>query len=71
MKISLEKIVIGSGVWLVILPFTGFPHGVKTVLTILTGIVVVYVGALIWKRERNSRVTTVVEIKTETFTEVA
>ena len=68
MKLIQEKIIIGAGVWLIILPFTGFPRSWKTALTIISGVVLVYVGALIWKRARMKDIQP--EVKTETFTQV-
>ena len=64
-----EKCIIGAGVWLVILPFTGFPRGFKTVLTVLTGVLLMYIGALIYKRIKTQTEQPAGEIHTETFTE--
>ncbi len=69
MKLLQEKVVIGCGVWLIILPFTGFPRSWKTVLTILTGVVIAYVGALIFKKARKDSRHQGGERRTETFTE--
>ena len=69
MRYTQEKCIIGAGVWLVILPFTGFPRGLKTVLTVLTGVFLLYVGALIYKRVRTQGTQVTGEIHTGTFTE--
>jgi len=69
MKVIQEKVVIGCGVWLIVLPFTGFPSSWKTVLTMLTGLVIAYVGALLVKDARTREKSLNLETKTETFTE--
>lgn len=67
---SLEKIVIGLGLWLAVLPFLGFPLGWKSVLTAATGIVLMYLGALLYRKFRMmSAAANKVETRTETFTE--
>ena len=70
MNIKKEKLVLGLGVWLIVLPFLGFPETWKMVLTVVTGVIITYVGALLLKRSRmpNSLAT---ETKTETFTETS
>lgn len=67
MKDAQEKIVIGLGIWLMVLPFTGFPRSWKTVLTIATGVVVIYLGALLWRSARLKKQSG--ETRTGTFTE--
>lgn len=69
MKFAQEKIVIGCGVWLILLPFTGFPLGWKRGLTVATGIIIVYIGALLYKKARVRSQKKYTETKTETFTE--
>lgn len=66
MKETQEKILIGVGVWLLVLPFTGFPRGWKTVLTLVSGAIVVYIGTLLW---RATKLRKIGETKTGTFTE--
>jgi CDP-diglyceride synthetase len=67
MKLLQEKIVIGAGVFLIILPFTGFPSSWKTIFTVFIGVVLAYIGALIFKRTTKQKSP---ETKTETFTQV-
>ena len=50
MRVTSEKILIGCGVWLAVLPFTGFPHSWKTVLTVATAAVILYVAVVLWRR---------------------
>ena len=69
MKLLETKIIIGLGVWLMVLPFTGFPNNWKSWLTVLTGVVVVYISALVFKSMRVHEKTAHPEVKTETFTE--
>ena len=71
MKSTQEKILIGLGVWLFVLPFLGFPESWKLWLTAITGVVIIYVGALLLKhaRERQRALATDTETKTGTFTE--
>ncbi len=65
-----EKLIIGGGIWLVVLPYTGLPSSWKTVLTILTGLMFLYSGLLQYKKVKNANRMEGVETKTETFTEV-
>ena len=52
MKALEEKILIGLGVWLAVLPFTGVPRSWKNALISITGLVVVYLAALLWRKTR-------------------
>ena len=69
MKIHLEKVTIGLGIWLFILPFTGFPISWKTFLTVATSLVFIYIGALLLKASRERERAQKTETKTATFTE--
>lgn len=71
MKMTKEKIIISLGVWLIILPFLGFPDSWKTGLIIATGVVVTYLGALVLRSAQSRNAANSVEIKTETFTETS
>ncbi len=71
MKSIQEKIIIGCGVWLIVLPFLGFPVGWKMVLTTITGVVLTYVGSLAYKRSLVKKNSMGTEIRTETFTETS
>ncbi len=71
MKMTQEKILIILGLWLFVLPFTGFPESWKTWLVAITGLVVVYLAALLLKRSRDRVRALSTETKTETFTETA
>ena len=66
-----EKVLLILGVWLMILPFLGFPDLWKTILIVVTGLTVTYLSALIWKQVRVRNINNVAEIKTETFTETS
>ncbi len=66
-----EKVLLILGVWLMILPFLGFPDLWKTILIVATGLTVTYLSALIWKQVRVRNINNVAEIKTETFTETS
>jgi uncharacterized membrane protein len=69
MKFAQEKVLLGCGVWLIILPFLGFPQVWKDILITVTGVVVTYVGALLYKKFRTRA--SMMETKTETFTETS
>ena len=72
MKFMKEKTIIGLGILLILLPLTGFPRGWKTVLGVIIGIAVVYIGLLFFRIAKNNEITKKSgEIKTETFTETA
>ncbi len=69
MKLVQEKMVIGLGIWLIVLPFTGFPSSWKTFLIVLTGLVLAYVGALLFKNAKTHHAEQHAETRTDTFTE--
>ena len=69
MKLIHEKIIIACGLALIVLPFMGFPTAWKTVLTVILGLVVAYLGAIIFKSIRRHERIAHPEKKTETFTE--
>ena len=72
MRFAKEKTVIGLGILLVVLPLTGFPREWKTVISVIIGIVLIYVGALCYRVARNNHFgQKKSEIRTETFTESA
>lgn len=71
MNTTKEKIIICLGVWVIILPFLGFPESWKTVLFALTGIVLAYIGALLYKSAHAQAHSNSIETKTGTFTETA
>ena len=54
-----------------VLPFLGFPDFWKTAFIVLTGLIITYLSALIWKQVRIRNINNVTEIKTETFTETS
>lgn len=70
MKFIQEKTIIIGGIWLVVLPYTGFPSSWKTVLTLVTGLAFTYIGLLQYKRSKAAERSMHVETRTETFTEV-
>lgn len=41
---SKHRILFFIGIWVVILPFLGFPGLFKTILFILTGIIIIYIS---------------------------
>lgn len=69
MKTTAEKIIIGLGVWLIVLPFTGFPRSWKTALMIITGLAIAYLGTRLWRTSRVRTVRSGEEVRTQTFTE--
>jgi hypothetical protein len=69
MKLIESKLLIALGVWLIILPFTGFPRDWKYVLGAVTGAVVAYFGALLFRRSRMQHAGEHREMRSETYTE--
>lgn len=72
MKYTKEKTIVGLGVVLVLLPLSGFPRDWKTVLSVIIGVCVIYVGLLFFriaKRNAHKNSETTEEVKTQTFTE--
>ncbi len=70
MKNINEKIILIAGIWLVVMPYTGFPSSWKTVFMIITGLVLVYVGIALLKKKKQQDRSANAEVKTGTFTEV-
>lgn len=54
MKFAKEKTVIGLGILLILLPLTGFPRDWKTIINIIIGILVIYMGSLFFRIARNN-----------------
>ena len=50
---------------------TGFPDSWKTWLLVITGLVIIYIGALLLKHSRERQKALITETKTGTFTETA
>ena len=74
MKFTKEKTIIGLGILLVLLPLTGFPRSWKTVITVIVGIAVIYMGTLLYRLARRNifeknHTQVGAEIRTQTFTE--
>ena len=69
MKYVHEKIVVIGSVWLIILPYTGFPLGWKKFFTVITGLIFLYIGLLLHKRVTELARSNHTEIRTDTFTE--
>lgn len=69
MKYIQEKIVVACGVLLIILPLTGFPRSWKSVISVLVGVVIIYLGALLYKKALNAQ-SERIETKTKVFTEI-
>jgi len=43
------RILLALGTWLVILPYLGFPYSWKDILTILTGLGLVYLSYMLYR----------------------
>jgi hypothetical protein len=69
MKLIQEKIILASGIFLLILPFTGFPRSWKSVLSACVGVLIIYVGALLYKKSAIRVSSEKSETKTKAFTE--
>ena len=48
-----ERTLLGLGVWLMVLPYTGFPPSWKTIIYVLTGVAVVYIAYLFYIQAKN------------------
>ncbi|MBP6884358.1 MAG: hypothetical protein KBC17_00865 [Candidatus Pacebacteria bacterium] len=70
MKLIQEKIIIACGVLLIVLPFSGFPRNWKTVISFIIGVLIVYLGSLVFKKNSQKNTEQVAEIKRTTFTEI-
>ena len=43
-----EKTIFIIGLWIIVLPFLGFPSSWKTVMLVLTGVALIYLGYLFY-----------------------
>ena len=43
-----EKTIFIIGLWIIVLPFLGFPGSWKTVMLVLTGVALIYLGYLFY-----------------------
>lgn len=48
-----EKTLFIIGLWVIVLPFLGFPGLWKTILFILTGLTLIYLGYLFYMEAKN------------------
>jgi type IV secretory pathway VirB2 component (pilin) len=70
MKFAKEKTIIGLGILLVVLPLTGFPREWKTVISVVIGVIIIYMGSLFYRIVRNNEnASKINENKTQTFTD--
>ena len=51
---SKEKIFLTIGVWVAILPFLGFPFGLKNILFVLTGFLIMYLSYGMYTESRKN-----------------
>lgn len=60
-----EKTIFIIGLWIIVLPFLGFPTNWKTVMLVMTGIALIYLGYLFYMeaKDRLSKI----ENQTESF----
>lgn len=62
------KKYVTIGVWIALLPFLGFPTTIKSILYVLTGLYLAYIGYKLYRiKEANEQKTM---RQTKTFTEV-
>lgn len=62
------RILFTIGLWVAILPFLGFPKNIKNILFILTGLFVIYIGLVVYKKIKLSKESTK-KNSSETFME--
>ena len=46
---QISKILLFSGLWVMILPYLGFPTFIKNILFLLTGLVIIYLSFMVRK----------------------
>ncbi len=64
-----HKKYVALGVWIILLPFLGFPSFIKSLLFVLTGIYLIFVGYKIYRKKEALELRSLKQ--TKTFTEVA
>lgn len=52
---SKHRILVLTGLWIMILPFLGFPRGFKNTLFIITGLILILLAYTIKRRKRIQR----------------
>ncbi len=62
------RILFTIGLWVAILPFLGFPKNIKNILFILTGLFIIYIGLVVYKKIKLSKESTK-KNSSETFME--
>lgn len=62
------RILFTIGLWVAVLPFLGFPKNIKNILFILTGLFIVYIGLVVYKKIKLSKESTK-KNSSETFME--
>lgn len=45
--------MLGSGIWVALLPYLGFPYFLKSLLFVLTGLGLVYFSFLLYKESKD------------------
>jgi len=61
-----EKTLFIIGLWVIVLPFLGFPGLWKTIIFILTGLILIYLGYLFYMEAKN-RLAKIEENQTKLF----
>ncbi len=49
------RILFSIGLWVAILPFLGFPKNIKNILFVLTGLFIIYIGLVVYKKIKLSK----------------
>ena len=52
------RILFTTGLWVAILPFLGFPKNIKNILFVLTGLFIIYIGLVVYKKIKLSKEST-------------
>lgn len=63
-----SRVLFGIGIWTAVLPFLGFPKNIKNILFVLTGLLVIYVALVVYKKQKLSK-DPVTKMQADTFTE--
>ncbi len=53
---SKHRILVFTGLWVMILPFLGFPRGFKNILFVLTGLLLIFFAYVFKRRKRIQRI---------------
>lgn len=63
------RTLFSLGIWVAFLPFLGFPKNIKNLLFVLTGILIIYIGLVVYKKIKTAPLSEKRNTNSMSFTE--